>query len=231
MSKPAPKDLRDGIVDAMLRLAADRPFADISMSDIAAEAGIDLARFRDAFPSKGAVLGAFSRRIDQSVLASLNDDLADENDKERLFDILMRRIDAMAPYKDAIRSIADWAKRDPLSAAALNSISLNGLRFMVEAAGVRNDGLFGHLKLQGLVILWTRVLAVWLKDEEEGWPATMAELDRGLARGQFLIARAEDAHRISAPLRGMARQIVGAGARMRQRAARRASSEPMDAER
>ena len=59
---------RDAVIDALMRLATDRPWDGIEITDIAREAGVSLATFRDLFPSKGAVLGAFSRRIDRIVL-------------------------------------------------------------------------------------------------------------------------------------------------------------------
>lgn len=217
---------RERIVDAMLALAAERPFGEISIGDIAARAGVSLADFRDLFPSKGAVLGAFSRRIDRVVLEGTTGELLDESDKERLFDVLMRRIDALAPYRASMRSVAGWARRDPLTAAAFNSLALNSMRFMLEAADVRNEGPLAAVKLQGLVVLWLRVFAVWLKDEEEGFPATMAELDRGLARGQTAIARAEDLGRIAAPLCGFVGAVREAGQRMRARARMKDEEEP-----
>ena len=68
-----------------------------------------LAEFRDLFPSKGAILGAFSRMIDRQVLEGTSDDLAGEPARERLFDVFMRRIDALTPYKAALRRIAGGA--------------------------------------------------------------------------------------------------------------------------
>ena len=49
-------------------LAAERSWDEISLADVADRAGVTLAQFRDFFPSKGAVLGGFSRRIDKIVL-------------------------------------------------------------------------------------------------------------------------------------------------------------------
>ena len=219
-AEPGPSR-RDRIVDALMALAAEQPFGEISMSAVAQRAGVSLADFRDLFPSKGAVIGAFSRRIDRIVLEGATADLADESDKERLFDVLMRRIDAMAPYRPALASIAEWAKRDPFAAAALNGMALNSMRFMIEAAGLNAEGPLGPLKLQGLVVLWTRTMAVWLGDDEEGCPATMAELDRGLQRGQTLIARADDLGRLAAPLTHAADLLRESGQRWRARAARR----------
>ena len=76
---------------------------------------VSLADFRDAFPSKGAVLAGFVRRIDRAVLSKPDDELAREAPRERLFDMLMRRLDAMAPYREALREIGGWlgATRSP----------------------------------------------------------------------------------------------------------------------
>src|ERR1700690_1566926 len=97
-AKSPPTDARGKIVDALLQLAAERRFEDISVRDICKTAGVSLADFRDAFPSKGAVLAGFSRRIDRAVLAEHGETLSDESPRERLFDILMRRLEAKAPH-------------------------------------------------------------------------------------------------------------------------------------
>ena len=59
-AKSEPTDIRGKIVDALMELAAERRFEDISVRDICKVAGVSLADFRDAFPSKGAVLGGFT---------------------------------------------------------------------------------------------------------------------------------------------------------------------------
>jgi AcrR family transcriptional regulator len=183
-------------------------------------AGISLADFRDHFPSKGAVLAAFSRRIDRAVLDGTTDDLAGEPAKDRLFDVLMRRLDAMDPWREALRSIVEWARRDPVSATALNSMALNSMRFMLEAADISSEGATGHIKLQGMVLAWTRILDVWFDDEDPALARTMAAMDRELSRGEKLVARVEDVNRLAAPLRTLARSFFNAarsrGPRMRR---------------
>ena len=208
-AKP-PADARGKIVDALMELAAERPFEDITITDIAARAGVGLADFRDAFPSKGAVLAAFNKRIDRAVLSGASDALEGEPVKERLFDVLMRRLDAMAPYRAGVRAVAEWARRAPLAATALNREGLNSMRFMLESAGVSAEGPVGALKLQGLLIAFGRVLDVWFEDEEPGFPATMAALDKELTRGETLVGRVEDLDRMASPLRALARAVVSA---------------------
>ncbi len=70
-AKSAAPDPRGKIVDALMTLAAQQRFEDISIRDICKAAGVSLADFRDCFPSKGAVLAGFSRRIDRAVLAQV----------------------------------------------------------------------------------------------------------------------------------------------------------------
>ena len=97
----APKDPRARIVAALMALAAERDFDDITIADITETAGLGLADFREAFPSKGAVLAGFARQTDLAVLRGTGADMADEPAKDRLFDVLMRRLDALAPHKAA----------------------------------------------------------------------------------------------------------------------------------
>jgi len=203
-----PKDPRNAIIDALMELAGERNWEDITISDVASRANVSLAAFRDYYPSKGAVLAGFSRRIDHIVLEGAGSyEMADEPPKERLFDILMRRIDALAPYKLGLEAISDWARRDPLAAASLNRVVVNSMRFMLEAAGIDSEGAVGAVKLQGLALAWARILRTWFQDDDPGLASTMAALDRELARGSSFVARAEDLNRLVSPLFTMARAV------------------------
>jgi AcrR family transcriptional regulator len=208
---------RDAIVEATMRLAADQPWNDIDISDIAREAGVSLAEFRDLFPSKGAVLGAFSRKIDRAVLQGTTDELAGEPARERIFEVMMRRLDAMAPYKTALRRIV-WAVRfDPVTMAALNQVGLNAQRFMLAAAGVSTEGPLGFVKLQGAVIVFANTLETWLEDEDPALARTMARLDRELRRGERVLERAEDFRRLTAPFRALGQALLDSRRGMRRR--------------
>jgi len=205
-------DPREKLIDALVTLAAQKPWAEISLNDVAAQAGMSLTAFRDAFPSKGAILASFSRRLDRVVLDATTDDLAGESAKDRLFDVLMRRFDAMRPYKAALQSVNDWAMRDPLSLAELNRMTTNSLRFMLEAAGLSSEGPLGTLKLQGLALSWTHVFHVWLTDDTEDSARTMAALDKELERGASLVERVDEARKrlepLANPLIGFAERVL-----------------------
>jgi AcrR family transcriptional regulator len=204
--KPAPKG-RDAIVDALLRLAARRDFGEITISDIAREAGIGLADFRDLFPSKGAILGAFSRRIDREVLTGASGDLDTHPARDRLRAVLTRRLEALEPYRDAIFAISSWASGEPLSAAAFNREMVNSMRFMLEAADIDSEGAVGTLKLQGLALAWKRVIDAWRKDRPGENFHALAALDDALDNGEKIVDRVEDFARTTEPLRRLANRL------------------------
>ncbi|MER2197288.1 TetR/AcrR family transcriptional regulator [Methylobacterium brachiatum] len=207
---------REAAVEALMRLAAEQPWNDIEIGDIAREAGLTLAELRDLFPSKGAVLGGLTRIIDRKVLEGDISGLEEEPTRERLFDVLMRRLDAMTPYKPALRRIAYALRGEPLSMLALNSVMLNSHRYMLAAAGIDTEGPLGQLKLQGVVIAFARVTQVWLEDDDPALARTMAKLDKEIRNGERLMERAEDARRLTAPLRALGRSLLDRRPRTRR---------------
>ncbi len=208
MTAEAPANKRQAIIDALMRLAAMRDWSEIEITDVAGEAGVSLAEFRDLFPSKGAVLGGLSRQIDRQVLEGTSDDLAGEPARERIFDVLMRRFDALEPYKDALRRISRDLQYDPLSLAALHQVAVNSMRFMLAAAGIRTEGSLGALKLQGAVLVYSNTMRAWLDDDDPALARTMARLDRELRRGERVLEGAEDLRRLTAPFRAAGRAFM-----------------------
>ncbi|MGU3668246.1 TetR/AcrR family transcriptional regulator [Methylobacterium sp. A49B] len=207
---------REAAVEALMRLAAEQPWNDIEVSDIAREAGLTLAELRDLFPSKGAVLGGLTRIIDRKVLEGDLAGLEEEPTRERLFDVLMRRLDAMEPYKPALRRIAYALRGEPLAMLALNGVMLNSHRYMLAAAGIDTEGPLGQFKLQGVVIAFARVTQVWLDDDDPALARTMARLDKEIRSGERIMERAEDVRRLTAPLRALGRSFLDRRPRARR---------------
>ncbi len=211
-SKSSAKDMsqspRDRIVDALMALAADTKWDQISLPMIATRADVSLADLRDHFPSKGAILGGFSRRIDRIVLDGTGDDMMGEPARERVLDVMMRRLDALAPYKAALKEIRNATRHDPLMLAALNQLALNSWRYMLAAADVDTEGGFGMVRVQGAAIVFVRTLDSWLDDESEDMGLTMARLDKELGKGEKIMGRLEDINRLAAPFRGFFRAAM-----------------------
>jgi hypothetical protein len=124
------------------------------------------------------------RQIDVEVLAGADADMAEESPRERLFDVLMRRIELLEPRKDAVRSLMRSCRRNPGLALALNRLAVRSQQWMLTAADIPAHGPPGAVRAQGLALLFASVLRVWVQDDDPGHARTMAALDRALARGQ-----------------------------------------------
>jgi AcrR family transcriptional regulator len=110
---PPETPARERIIDAMMALLTETPYGRIGLGDIAEAAGVSLATLREAFAGKLGIVAAFMRRIDLAVLAGGAPDM-DTGPRDRLFEAEMRRLDALSPYREAVRSLADSARSDPL---------------------------------------------------------------------------------------------------------------------
>jgi hypothetical protein len=168
----------------MLRLAAARRWSEILLADIATEAGMSMADLRQHATSKTALLAAFGRRIDAVMLAAPVE--ADGSVKDRLFDLIMRRFDALGPHKAAIRSILADLGRDPLAAMCLVPGGMKSMAGIAEAAGVNTRLPLGPLKIKALAAVYLGTFRVWLDDESADAAKTMAALDKSLGRLEAL---------------------------------------------
>ena len=175
---------RDKAIGALMNLLAEEPFERIGLADIAGRAKLSLSQLRAEFGSTLAILAAHIKDIDRAVLAGGDADMADEPARQRLFDVLMRRIETLAPYKEAVRSLMRSARRNPGLALALNTLAVRSQQWMLTAAGIGASGPVGALRAQGAALMFARVLGVWVDDDEAGLDRTMAALDRGLASGE-----------------------------------------------
>jgi AcrR family transcriptional regulator len=191
---------RERVIEALLALLADKPMEEIGFGEIAARAGVPLAQLRVLFGSKLAILAAHIKEIDRQVLGSIDADMAEEPPRERLFDVLMRRLEVLAPHKAALRSLLRSARRNAGLALALNSMAVRSQQWMLTAADIPASGPKGALRAQGLAALYASVLRTWLDDEDEGLARTMAALDRALGRGQRLAGFLDDLFAIPARL-------------------------------
>lgn len=180
-------DKSQKIVAAAMKLAAGQGWQDLTLADIAAAAKVPLPDLAKLYPTKSAILGAWSHGVDEEVLKlAAEEQLGDEVARDRLFDVLMMRFDAMAPAKPALKNIARDLTRDPVALVGLVSPALQSLGWMLEAADIDSSGLRGALRVRGLGIIWARVFSIWLEDGEDQ-AKTMAELDRRLRQAEDLL--------------------------------------------
>jgi AcrR family transcriptional regulator len=197
---------RERIVEAFMALLAEQPFERIGLADIAARAEVSLSELRAEFASPLAILAAHVKETDRKVLAGADPDMAEESPRERLFDVLMRRLELLEPHKQAMRSLVRSARFNPGLAVALNSLAVRSQQWMLAAAGIGAAGPKGLARAQGLAVLYANVLRTWVDDVEEGQARTLAALDRELARGQYFSGLLDDLFAIPEGLCRVARR-------------------------
>lgn len=203
---------REACLRAFLHLVATRPLRCIDLAEVAATSGIALSEMRAAYGGVDDLLAAFFRATDRRVLAEGGpdaEDFAGEGPRERLFEVLMRRLDALEPHREAVRALAKAARRDPVLALKLLRLSARSQRWMLAAAGLDCTGLAGSARAKGLALVFARVVAVWLDDDDPGLARTMAALDRELANAGKLLDMLDDLAFIALPWRTRRRNAHG----------------------
>jgi len=174
------------IIDAALTLALRRRWAHLSVADIAIAAAVPIDEALTLFPTKQAILDAFQDRIDQTVVENTDLSSLDGGMRDRLFDILIRRLEALTPWKDGIAAVTRDTLSDPLASfhrlASLNT----SMSLMAECAGLSSSGICGQVKSRGLTVIYLFAFRRWLDDNSSDMGATMAELDKRLRTAERL---------------------------------------------
>jgi AcrR family transcriptional regulator len=175
-------DVAATIMNTALELAESQGWRKVTMADIAAKSGQKPDRVFAEFPTKEAILRAFARRIDAEVLKEPLD--SDGTVRDRLFDLIMRRFDALAPHRAGIRAILNDTVGDPFAALAGLCAVHRSMSLTLEAAGVSASGPAGRLRANVLAGLYLRAFYGWLQnDDTEGSDdRIMAQLDKALTR-------------------------------------------------
>jgi len=168
----------DSVLDAFLALVADKGYGGVTLRDVAAAADMGLADLYRLYPDKMALVAAFMARVDAAVLAGTPRQAdPEETARDRLFDVMMRRYDALKPHRVALRSIVGAARRDPLLALALAPAARRSMAAMLEAAGLTSEGLSGAVRQNGLMAIHAAVSRVFDGDDSADLSKTMAALD------------------------------------------------------
>ena len=94
----------------------------------------------------------------------------------------MRRFDALAQHKAAVRSIFRDMQSDPATAVCLMPAFFNSMAWSLELAGIQAAGPGGLLRIKGLGLIYISGISVWLDDDSPDLSVTMARIDRDLRR-------------------------------------------------
>ena len=167
----------DALIAAAFRLGASTGWRSMSVAAAARAASVPLDQARTRFPSLRFLLRRFGARLDEAALATAP---AEGTVRDRLFDLLMSRLDAMKPHRDGIRALARYAPLDPALALELACGTRRSMTWMLEAAGESSTGLRGELRVHGLIAVWLWSVRAFERDETEDLAPTMVALDAAL---------------------------------------------------
>lgn len=178
--QPEPAADADRIIDAAMALIARDGWGLVSLAAVAEQAGLPILRVYRIFSSKSAILCGLARRIDEAVLAVPILAEPNERPRDRVFDLLMRRFDALQPYKPAFAVLRRELLRDPVAGLSAGAALLHSIAWMLEAAGTPVQGWRGVVTVKLTARAYVAAQRVWLRDDSPDLAPTMADLDQRL---------------------------------------------------
>src|SRR5262249_55410635 len=144
-------DFDRALITAAFQVAADKGWRSVSTAAAARAAGLPLARARERFPGRTALLLRFGRMTDLHVLGDVPHE---DSISDRLAYLLMRRFDVLQSHRAGVLALLRALPTDPPAALLLALMTRRSMRWMLEAAGVATTGVYGRLRVKGLMAVW-----------------------------------------------------------------------------
>jgi hypothetical protein len=138
---------------------------------------------RDLQAGARALLALHGRTMDATVAAGTVRGQGG-TPRDRVFDVVMRRIDAMQPHRAGVVRLLEELRSEPGVALCLLAQTPRSAARLLDAAEVDSGGVLGALRVQGATGVWLATLRAWVADDSADLGATMAALDRALDRAE-----------------------------------------------
>ena len=149
------------LLAAAFALIGDDGWRGFSFAALARRTGVSRVEIYRQFRSRDALLAALHRRADEAMMAVDDAELEGLPPRDRVFELLMRRLEALVPYRAGLARLA----RDGRG---------------------RRRGLRACVARRPLGLAYLRALQVWFEFEGIDLGKTMAELDKQLRRYQYV---------------------------------------------
>ncbi|MSO71626.1 MAG: TetR family transcriptional regulator [Alphaproteobacteria bacterium] len=180
-------DKLDRVIDAALGLAAEKGWRRLSLAAVARRAGLSLAGLYELTPSRAAILAAAMARGDRAMLAAAGE-LSGDPVRDRLFDLVMRRLDTLSPWRESVAAILSDLGRDPQAALCALPGFACSLDWMLRVAGAEAAGVAGMVRRHALAVVYLLTLRSWINDDSADQGKTLATLDRTLKQAESVLA-------------------------------------------
>ena len=113
---------------------------------------------------------------------SLERDDGDDSVHDKLFDLLMRRFEALHAVKQSLQNLSrDFDEKD-FQALFVKEKVVRNMGWVLASAGVSTSGLEGEARKRALAWVFGKSFDKFIKEEDRGLPKTMMTLDRTLTR-------------------------------------------------
>jgi len=163
---------------AALELAAEKPWASLTLGEIAVRADLTLNDFH-GIATRETLADAVDAHFDRAMSAEgvASDDLP----RERLFEVIMLRFEAMEDYRDGLKSLLNYRETAPDHLVRLPAARAASARWALASAGLDDDsGAPLSLKVLAIAFVIARTERAWRKETSSDFALTMAALDKSL---------------------------------------------------
>jgi hypothetical protein len=176
---------REALGHAALKVAADSGWRGASLFDLARAAKLPVSAFFPAslHDAQDCAEELFDRAIGQG-MTGLD---ATQSVRDRLFDLLMQRFEAMEPHRIAV--LAMESTGDPVALAGQHHRHVRCAKWVLGLAGMDAEGVTGQARAQGLAVIIAQARAAWRQDTAGDFARTMSALDKALRRAEETFGR------------------------------------------
>ena len=187
MSVPLDPALRRDLARAALSLAVSTPWREVTLTKLADAANRPVSEYYGA--SVGEALDCVEEAFDRAIGDNLDKLDPAQSVRDRLFELIMRRFEAMEPHRVAVTAMEQGVDRDPTLLATAHQRHVRCARWVLAIAGLEADGMTGQARAQGLGVIIGQARAAWRGDTAGDFAKTMASLDRNLRRAEEMFGR------------------------------------------
>ena len=175
-------DIKQRILDSAIKLAEERSWEEIRLSDIATDLDISLFEIQQHFRQKDDLVEAWFDRADQAILQLSLEELVEMKLDDRLHMIIFTWLDTLAEHKTITREML-WYKLEPLHI----HLQIQGIlrvsrtvQWMQELAGLKAQYVKRIAEEIGLTSIYLCTFLYWLQDTSAEQKRTRTFLKRKL---------------------------------------------------
>jgi AcrR family transcriptional regulator len=174
--------IADRIIEASMKIASEQGWQSLTLNQIADTIGEPLGAVIGVYPTTDRIASALFHRIDQQVLSQVDDVDESETARDRLFEILMMRFDALQERRTLYVSIVHHMRRRPAALVLRAPAVVHSMALMLIASGIEASSVIGMARAHVLAAAYGTLLRTWLKDDSPDMAQTMSAVDRVLNR-------------------------------------------------